>query len=218
MEMPEGLLCAELVREFLEFYRMTYSLEIFIPERNLPPEDKLREKIESKLGLKGKAENPTIPVLMQLVQMIQQQSNLNIQNEAPNPSAPMSGEDQTANKAVPAGKAPLPKFAPENLFVYASISNLNRKKAEPVEKLPMTASSDIEKPISDPQSVPSPIAAPKVEEKKIEPKKPDEKKIEPKKPDERRIEPKKPEEKKIEKRPEESASSGLRDLPPIISI
>jgi len=31
----EGLLCAELVRDFMEFYKLDYSLSIYMPEVNL---------------------------------------------------------------------------------------------------------------------------------------------------------------------------------------
>lgn len=209
--MPEGLLCAELVREFLEFYRMTYTLEIFLPECNLPPEDKLRDKLETKLGLKGKAENPTIPILMQLVQIIQQQNIPNAQSDVPAASSSGPSEDQLATKSQP-GKLPgAPKFAPENLFV--------KKSPEHKEDIPGNA------------------PLPKVEERKIEAKKPEEKKMPPqlqddkkspvqeeKKfldlgrniPEEKKPEIKKQEEKKVQKEEAKKDTSNLlAPLPPL---
>ena len=31
----DGLLCAELIREFLQFYKMDHTLSVFIPEMSL---------------------------------------------------------------------------------------------------------------------------------------------------------------------------------------
>lgn len=31
----DGLLCAEIIREFLEFYKMEHSLHVFVPEMSL---------------------------------------------------------------------------------------------------------------------------------------------------------------------------------------
>ena len=35
LETPEGMLCTELIREFLEFYRMDYTMSVFLPECSL---------------------------------------------------------------------------------------------------------------------------------------------------------------------------------------
>lgn len=67
-ESEEGLLCAELIRDFLECYKMDYTLQIFSPECNLPAESKMKGKLASHLGLAGaEAGRPKIPVLLQLV-------------------------------------------------------------------------------------------------------------------------------------------------------
>jgi len=66
MENPDILLCAELVREFLEFYKMDFTLQVFVPECNLPREDKVREKIDTKINVKRT--DPPIPALMQILQ------------------------------------------------------------------------------------------------------------------------------------------------------
>ena len=70
MENPDILLCAELMREFLEFYKMDFTLQVFVPECNLPLNDRVRDKLESKLGIK-KAE-PALPALMQILQTFRQ--------------------------------------------------------------------------------------------------------------------------------------------------
>ena len=35
MQTASGVVCAELIREFLEFYRLDYTLQIYVPEVNL---------------------------------------------------------------------------------------------------------------------------------------------------------------------------------------
>jgi len=35
MANPSGSLCTELIRDFLEFYKLDYTLSIFTPEVNL---------------------------------------------------------------------------------------------------------------------------------------------------------------------------------------
>jgi hypothetical protein len=52
-ESKGGTLLAELMREFMEFYRMDYSLSTFIPECSISPERLKREDIFAKLGIKG---------------------------------------------------------------------------------------------------------------------------------------------------------------------
>jgi hypothetical protein len=48
----DGLLCAEIIREFLEFYRMEHSLHVFVPEMSLGSEPaKPRAKIEREIGI-----------------------------------------------------------------------------------------------------------------------------------------------------------------------
>lgn len=36
---PHGLLLAELIREYLDFYKLDYSKQIFMPETNLNTKD-----------------------------------------------------------------------------------------------------------------------------------------------------------------------------------
>eukprot|EP00830_Metopus_es_P000608 TRINITY_DN10588_c0_g1_i1.p2 TRINITY_DN10588_c0_g1~~TRINITY_DN10588_c0_g1_i1.p2 ORF type:complete len:207 (+),score=24.84 TRINITY_DN10588_c0_g1_i1:258-878(+) len=91
MEAPDGLLCAQLIQEFLEFYKMDFTLQVFLPECNLQNEGRVREKIEIKLGLKKTFENPAEPVLMQLIKMVQQDGSIEPLREkmggpAPNPA------------------------------------------------------------------------------------------------------------------------------------
>ena len=47
-----GQLSAELIREFMEYLRMDYSLSVFIPECSISPEKIKKEEIYGKLGFK----------------------------------------------------------------------------------------------------------------------------------------------------------------------
>jgi hypothetical protein len=52
-ETKGGTLHAELIREFMEFYRMDYSLSTFIPECSISPERLKKEELFAKLGVKA---------------------------------------------------------------------------------------------------------------------------------------------------------------------
>lgn len=47
-----GQLNSEIIREFMEFFRMDYSLSIFIPECGISPERLKKEEILGKMGVK----------------------------------------------------------------------------------------------------------------------------------------------------------------------
>ena len=47
-----GVICAELVKEFLEFYKLDYSLSIYMPEVNLNTQPATsKEDLAEKVGL-----------------------------------------------------------------------------------------------------------------------------------------------------------------------
>lgn len=62
-----GSLSAELIREFMEYLKMDYSLSVFIPECSISPERIKKEDIHSKLGIRvdeSSAELPTIYLII----------------------------------------------------------------------------------------------------------------------------------------------------------
>jgi hypothetical protein len=66
----DGLLCAELIREFLSFYKMEHTLSIFIPEMSLHADfPKSRDQIERECGL-SKNEDQDKPVLLNMVNKV----------------------------------------------------------------------------------------------------------------------------------------------------
>jgi hypothetical protein len=63
-ESKTGTLISELIREFMEYLKMDYSLSVFIPECSISPERLRREELLAKLGLKGSnANNETQPLI-----------------------------------------------------------------------------------------------------------------------------------------------------------
>ena len=57
LETKIGTLLAEIIREFMEYFRMDYSLSIFIPECGISPERLNRKEILGKLGIMSNSQN-----------------------------------------------------------------------------------------------------------------------------------------------------------------
>ncbi len=51
----QSSLAAEVIREFMEFYRLDYSLAIFGPEANLKGKTENRNDLTKRAGLKSAA-------------------------------------------------------------------------------------------------------------------------------------------------------------------
>ena len=57
LETKIGTLLAEIIREFMEYFRMDYSLSIFIPECGISPERLNRKEILGKIGIMSNPQN-----------------------------------------------------------------------------------------------------------------------------------------------------------------
>lgn len=67
MQTASGVVCAELIREFLEFYRLDYSLQIYLPEVNLQGQQAMnKDDLARRAGLWERAEGK--PIMMQLLE------------------------------------------------------------------------------------------------------------------------------------------------------
>ncbi len=76
MQSASGVVCAELIREFLEFYRLDYSLQIYVPEVNLSGTNPMnKDDLARRTGLGQHTEGK--PIMMQLLE-----SFLSIDKEA----------------------------------------------------------------------------------------------------------------------------------------
>ena len=65
----DGLVCAEIIREFMQFYKMDHSLHVFVPEMSLSEDfPKSRQEIEREIGLTDRDQSK--PLLLKLVELI----------------------------------------------------------------------------------------------------------------------------------------------------
>ena len=63
------MLCAEIMREFMSFYKMNLSLQVFVPEMSLSSEfPKTRSEMEKELGLRSDSRDPSKPLLLLLLE------------------------------------------------------------------------------------------------------------------------------------------------------
>ncbi len=63
----DGLLCAEIIREFLKFYKMNLSLQVFEPEMSLGQAfPKTRSEMEREIGMQERGDNEK-PLLLKLI-------------------------------------------------------------------------------------------------------------------------------------------------------
>ena len=68
MQSAQGVVCAELIREFLEFYRLDYTLQIYMPEVNLNQQEAMsKEELTRRSGLAGNCSEQK-PLLMQVLE------------------------------------------------------------------------------------------------------------------------------------------------------
>ena len=62
---PNSLLLAELIREFLDFYKLDYSKQIFMPETNLNTHDsRTNETLAVQAGLDSSEVTQNKPLLL----------------------------------------------------------------------------------------------------------------------------------------------------------
>jgi len=68
IQTDEGLLCAEVIREFLNFYKMEYSTQVFLPEMGLQSSlPKVRWELERDLGIRENGDHSK-PLLLKLIE------------------------------------------------------------------------------------------------------------------------------------------------------
>jgi FGFR1 oncogene partner len=66
-ETEEARLVAHMIKEYLDFYRMEYTLSVYVPEAALSNQESLsREELQRKAGLQSQTQTPL------LVQMLKQ--------------------------------------------------------------------------------------------------------------------------------------------------
>jgi hypothetical protein len=63
-ENADSTLCAELIQEFMEFYRLKYSLAIFGPETNIKGKTEDRNVLAKKIGINAQTDKPLLMSLL----------------------------------------------------------------------------------------------------------------------------------------------------------
>lgn len=101
VETTEGQLCTDLIREFLEFYRMDYTLSTFLPECSLCHEPNSRSEIEAKVGLPPA--DTSIPLLMHLILSFMKGITTNLKEEEMKKPEPVVNTTETP---MPSGLLP----------------------------------------------------------------------------------------------------------------
>ena len=62
-------MCAEIIREFLEFYQMKHSLHVFVPEMSLSADfPKSKQEMEREIGIGDK--DASKPLLLRLIEQV----------------------------------------------------------------------------------------------------------------------------------------------------
>lgn len=86
LENDQGIIAAELFRDFLECFKMNYTLNVFIPECRLQHDKKPFSYLEDKLGLKAE---PGIPMIFKLLSRAMETKDLpELKVTKPIPSLP----------------------------------------------------------------------------------------------------------------------------------
>lgn len=68
VENEDGLLCAEIIREFMKFYKMNLSLQVYEPEMSLGTSfPKTRSEIEREIGISDRGDSSK-PLLLKLIE------------------------------------------------------------------------------------------------------------------------------------------------------
>ncbi len=81
------MICAELVKDFLEFYKLDYTLSIYMPEVNLTQQNSMsKDELSTKVGLKDGA-SVQKPLMMQLLEGF-------ISNEGPSTKPMMEKQEK----------------------------------------------------------------------------------------------------------------------------
>ena len=67
----DGLLCAEMIREFLVFYKMEHTLSVFVPEMSLHAAfPKSREDMAKECGISKSKDDTSKPLLLEVVEKV----------------------------------------------------------------------------------------------------------------------------------------------------
>lgn len=88
----DGLLCAELIREFLTFYNMEHTLSVFIPEMSLHSDfPKRRDEMARECGISRADYSESKPLILSMVEKVR------VGDYGPNSANKSPGTDEFSN-------------------------------------------------------------------------------------------------------------------------
>jgi hypothetical protein len=119
---PQGLLLAELIREYLQFHDLEYSESVFTPEANLPPTPEPREQLEAR-ALPGGARR-TAPLLAQILEAFLTKPH------EPGGAARDPAESLITPNGTPGSGSKTPLMAPDRSAVERSRRRSSASSAE----------------------------------------------------------------------------------------
>eukprot|EP00743_Colponemidia_sp_Colp-15_P004396 GILK01004741.1.p1 GENE.GILK01004741.1~~GILK01004741.1.p1 ORF type:complete len:402 (+),score=70.84 GILK01004741.1:58-1206(+) len=168
---PQGRIAAELVREFLQFFRLDYSLSVFLPESNLTPNPKEVDGLASEIGL-PKSSLRTQPLLLELISMLHS-NGMPATTKATSPPTttttvpPAASPKTSPTHSAPLATVPVPLTTPTATApppaaaVTAAVMTATSTAVSPSTSTPSGAgSSSIASPLT---SLPAPIPKSKLE-------------------------------------------------------
>ena len=98
---------------------MDYSLQIFVPECNLPAESKVRDRLGARLNLKPGPGKPSVPLLLRLVQLAMQGASGPSLLEARDSAPESTGPDKLQEAKVGKYNSALDKVQEEKKLSYS---------------------------------------------------------------------------------------------------
>jgi hypothetical protein len=132
-ETSEGQLCLDIIREFLEFYRMDYTLSTFLPECSLSNEPRSRPEIENKIGMPPA--DSSMPLLMHLILSFMKGVRTTLpgeEKEKPAPS-PAKMEEAPVDPPLPGNLIPSDKKSEAEIEARSSVLTAEEEvKSTPV--------------------------------------------------------------------------------------
>lgn len=109
----DGLLCAEIIREFLDFYNMEHSLHVFVPEMSLSEDfPKKRVEMEREIGISDKDQSK--PLLLKIIEQCKFGGNMGPSINSTFNHSPADPKYHDSNKISPEMSSPDPSTKKEN--------------------------------------------------------------------------------------------------------
>lgn len=130
----EGKLSAYLFRDFMECYKMKFSLNVFVPESHLPPIEDVRAYLQTELRISPPSD---VPFLAFMIQTLTAKPETKHAQLVLNPEPAVKQQPAPVGKAnlVPLNKLPLPNIPPLNpqkigKFVAPQLDSPSSSKSE----------------------------------------------------------------------------------------